>query len=58
MPNKLPGFVAELIADCYSKGITDNREILETISGHYVVDESCIEKYKDILSATTAETIE
>ena len=58
MPDKLPGFVAEIIADCYSKGITDSREILETISGHYVVDESCIEKYKDILSATTAETIE
>lgn len=58
MPNNLPGFVAELIADCYSKGITDSREILETISGHYVVDERCIEKYKDILSATTAETIE
>ena len=58
MPNKLPGFVAELIADCYSKGITDNREILETISGHYVVDESCIEKYKVKMSATTADTIE
>jgi hypothetical protein len=58
MPDKLPGFVAELIADCYKKGITDSREILETISGHYVVDESCIEKYKDILSAATAETIE
>ena len=58
MPNKLPGFVAELIADCYSKGITDNLEILETISGHYVVDERWIEKYKDILSAPTAETIE
>ena len=58
MPNKLPGFIAELIADCYSKGITDNREILDTISGHYDVDESFTEKYKDILSATTAETIE
>ena len=58
MPDKLPGFVAELIADCYNKGITGSREILETISGHYVVDESCIEKYKDILSATTTETIE
>ena len=58
MPDKLPGFVAEIIADCYSKGITDSREILEIISGHYVVDESCIEKYKDILSATTTETIE
>lgn len=58
MPNKLPGFVAELIADCYSKKITDSREIIEAISGHYVVDEGCIEKYKDILSATTTETIE
>ena len=58
MPNKSPGFVAELIADCYNKGITDSLEILDTISGHYVVDESCTEKYKDILSATTAETIE
>ena len=58
MPDKLPGFVTELIADRYKKGITDSREILETISGHYIVDESCIEKYKDILSATTAETIE
>ena len=58
MPDKLPEFVAELIADCYSKRITDSREILETISGHYVVDESCIEEYKDILSASTAETIE
>lgn len=58
MPNKLTGFVAELIADCYSKGITDSREILEIISGLYVVDETCTEKYKDILSASTAETIE
>jgi hypothetical protein len=58
MPDKLPGFVAELIADCYKKGITDSREILETISGHYVVDESCIEKHNYILSATIAETIE
>lgn len=58
MPKKLPGFVTDFVAECYHKGITDSREILETISGHYVVDESCIEKYKDILSATTAETIE
>lgn len=58
MPDKLPGFVAEIVADCYSKGVTDGREILEIISGHYVVDENCIEKYKDKLSATTTETIE
>ena len=58
MPDKLPEFVAELMAGCYSKRITDSREILETISGHYVVDESCIEKYKDMLPATTTENSE
>ena len=58
MLKKLPGFVSDFVAECYRKGITDIREILNQIPGHIVVDEGCTERYKDVLSATIAENIE
>lgn len=58
MPNKLPGFVADIVAEFYSKGITDIGEILDRIPEHIAVDDVCLEKYRDILSATNAENIE
>jgi hypothetical protein len=58
MPNQLPGFVVDILAECHGKGITDIREILDQIPEHIAVDDGCLEKYKDILSATNAENIE
>ena len=58
MLKKLPGFVSDFVAECYRKGITDIREILNQIPGHIVADEGCIEKYKDMLPATTTENSE
>jgi hypothetical protein len=58
MPNQLPVFMADHVVECYRKGITDIREILNQIPGHIVADEGCIEKYKDMLPATTTENSE
>ena len=58
MLKKLPGFVSDFVAECYRKGTTDIREILNQIPGHVVADEGCIEKYKDMLPATTTENSE
>ena len=58
MSDKLPDFIAKLILDCYSKEVTDHRKFLEQIPGHYIVDESYIEKYTDMLAASATESID
>ena len=56
MPKRSIGFIAELVVECIQHGITDPEEIAKRLPGHYVVDESFTDKYRDILSATNAES--
>ena len=55
MPKRSIGYIAELVAEGIQHGITDPEEIAKRIPGRYAVDESCIDKYRDILPATNVD---
>ena len=48
------GIIEELVADCRGRGLTEPDEVIKHISGSYMVEERCTEKYADLLKATTA----
>ena len=47
------GLIESLIQECQEQGITDPKKIAEYVSGHYTVEESCTQKYSEILGLVT-----